>query len=73
LLLVHDSLIARNVNAERYIREEFDWIRSALPPARRKDYLDIKRTGRNYGLEANYRRPLIDVWKHGKGRCATSG
>ena len=27
---VHDSLVSRNIDAERYIREEFDWIRSAI-------------------------------------------
>ena len=32
---IHDSLIARSVDAEQYLREEFDWIRSALP-------LDVK-------------------------------
>lgn len=36
---VHDSLIAQGVNAENYIREEFDWIRSAIPHDEREAYL----------------------------------
>lgn len=60
LLPVHDSLIARGVNAEQYIREEFDWIRSALPPDRRDRYLDIERTGRSYPLDRKFRLHLLD-------------
>lgn len=66
LLPVHDSLIARGVDAEQYIREEFDWIRSAVPPDRRDQYMTIERTGRNYPLDGKSRRLLLDglaVWE----------
>ena len=58
LFPVHDSLIARGVNAEQYIREEFDWIRSAVPLNDRKKYLEIERNGRGYAFEKRYRRFL---------------
>jgi superfamily I DNA/RNA helicase len=57
---VHDSLIARGIDSESYIREEFDWIRSAVSPADRKKYLKIARSGRAYSLDESFRIPLID-------------
>ncbi len=59
---LHDSLISRSVNAENYIREEFDWIRSALPPDKksRKEYLSIERRDRGYPLDERFRRILLD-------------
>ena len=57
---VHDSLIARGIDAESYIREEFDWIRSATSPNSRSDYLKMQRTGRSYQLDESFRRLLLD-------------
>ena len=57
---LHDSLIARNVDAEQYIREEFDWLRSALAPQERKKYLSIERKGRGYNLDKRHRHLVID-------------
>lgn len=57
---VHDSLISRKIDAERYIREEFDWIRSAVSPQDRLRYMDIPRSGRAYPLSKNFRSLLID-------------
>ncbi len=57
---VHDSLIARNVDAERYIREEFDWIRSAMPIGNRMPYRGTERTGRSIPLDKRFRQLLLD-------------
>lgn len=57
---LHDSLIARGVDAEQYIREEFDWIRSAVPIDNRKAYLDLERSGRSYPLDKKLRSVLLD-------------
>jgi len=57
---VHDSLISRNVTAEQYVREEFDWIRSAVSPVNRINYLDIARKGRSYQLDRRYKGLLLD-------------
>lgn len=56
---VHDSLIARGLDAESYIREEFDWIRSATAPDARGAYLKMERTGRTYGLDESFRKELL--------------
>jgi hypothetical protein len=57
---VHDSLIAQGVNAEDYIREEFDWIRSAVAHNERDAYLDLERTGRSVPLQKHFRSLLLD-------------
>ena len=56
---VHDMLLARGWNPERYLREEVDWLRSALPPSLRSEYLDIKRQGRTVPLTAPFRQAVI--------------
>lgn len=56
---VHDSLLARGCNPERYLREEVDWLRSALFPDARDRYLDIQRTGRKVVLSRPYRELIL--------------
>ncbi|WP_051171370.1 UvrD-helicase domain-containing protein [Spongiibacter marinus] len=60
LLPVHDYLIAQGISAESYIREEFDWIRSAVQSSERKKYLKIERAGRSIPMLERYRRLLLD-------------
>ena len=50
LFSLHKSLIARNIDAETYIRQEFDWIRS-LSISGRDTYLTADRIGRTIGLD----------------------
>jgi len=57
---LHDSLISRTIDAEDYIREEFDWIRSAVPSTDRKRYLSMSRTGRSYPLDDRFRKDLLE-------------
>lgn len=57
---VHDYLIAQGISAESYIREEFDWIRSAVESGERKDYLKIERAGRSIPMQERYRKQLLD-------------
>lgn len=57
---VHDSLVARGIDAETYIREEFDWIRSATSSADRADYLKMERAGRTYPLDERARTALLE-------------
>ena len=56
---VHFSLISRNIYAEQYIKEEFDWIRSALAEDKRNDYTNIDRSGRFYPLQEEFRVDLL--------------
>lgn len=56
---VHDYLISQGVDADAYIRAEFDWIRSAIPGARREEYLKLERTGRSVRMPIHYRELLL--------------
>lgn len=56
---VHDYLLAQNWNAQRYIREEFDWIRSALPWERLDEYYQIERSGRAVPFQRELREHII--------------
>jgi hypothetical protein len=58
---IHDSLISRGINPEKYIREEFDWIRSV--GGKRSRYLDIERNGRHFPLDRRFRETLLDALK----------
>ena len=63
---LHDSLITKGIDAEQYIREEFDWIRSAFPMSLRKNYLVISRQGRTIPLNERQRKLLLEglkVWE----------
>lgn len=59
LLPVHDHLIAMGINSESYIKEEFDWIRSAFENDRREDYLNVERKGRSVRLQMSYRKMIL--------------
>lgn len=59
LLHIHKILKSNGIDAERYIREEFDWIRSALPRSDREKYLDIQRIGRKFALQKDTRTEIL--------------
>ena len=56
---LHKSLTALGIDAETYIREEFDWLRSAVPPDQRADYLEIERSERIYPIDKPGRVPIL--------------
>ncbi|MGJ5036710.1 hypothetical protein ACQR13_21610 [Bradyrhizobium sp. HKCCYLRH3059] len=56
LLPVHRIITARGISAETYIREEFDWVRSAVEPHSREDYIAIERKGRKFPIIEERRR-----------------
>ncbi len=60
LIPLHDTMLVRGVAAEAYIREEMDWLRCAIPPTDRKQYIEIKREGRGYPLDVNFRNMVVD-------------
>ncbi|MFT6772966.1 MAG: superfamily I DNA/RNA helicase [Paracoccaceae bacterium] len=59
LLDLHRNLTALGIDAETYVREEFDWIRSALPSEARSDYLTIAREGRRHPILQNARAAIL--------------
>ncbi|MER8543800.1 AAA family ATPase [Mesorhizobium sp. M1334] len=60
LMPLHRSMTARNVNGEAYLREEFDWIRSAVAPDGRATYLDLERKGRRFPILPERRQSLLE-------------
>ena len=59
LLPIHQSLIAQGINAETYVKEEFDWIRSARFEPSRSDYLSLERLGRRIPIQEEWRSRLL--------------
>lgn len=70
---LHKSLTALGIDAETYIREEFDWIRSAVPHDRRADYLDIERSGRIYGIDKPRRMPILKGLEYWEEKMSAVG
>lgn len=71
LLPIHYSLIQRGLNSEHYIKEEFDWIRSAFPRARRGEYLKVEREGRVIPFDNEARERILKGLDSWEKRCAT--
>src|SRR5262249_38625744 len=59
LLPLHRQLTANGINAESYIRDEFDWLRSVLPYDSRAKYLDAERAGRGMPLNRDRRENVL--------------
>lgn len=59
LRTLQHQLTARGVSSEDYLREEFDWIRSALAPDRRSEYLKMDRVGRRVPILEERRREVL--------------
>lgn len=57
---VHKSLLARGIYPEEYLKQEFDWIRSAFDIKDRKSYLSEERQGRSVPLDDRFRRKILE-------------
>lgn len=67
------QLSARGICPETYIREEFDWVRSALDEPGRESYLDIERTGRRVPIMKNRRRDILAGLKAWEAKMSDVG
>jgi superfamily I DNA/RNA helicase len=56
---LHKTLLARGIYPADYVRQEFDYLRSALAPSEREQYLSLEREGRAIPLEERYRQSVI--------------
>lgn len=61
LMPVNKSLLARSIFPKDYIKQEFDWIRSALAATDRRKYVDIDREGRVEALSKEYRSVILQA------------
>jgi hypothetical protein len=59
LLNLHKSLLSRGIYPQSYIKQEFDWIRSALSKEDRNKYLEIEREGRHIPLVKENREEIL--------------
>lgn len=60
--VLHDvsrTLLVRTVFPQDYLRQEFDYVRSAFSPIERPRYLDMERLGRVIPLERRYREMVL--------------
>jgi hypothetical protein len=57
---MHRLLTSQSIDAERYIAEEFDWIRSALRQDKRAEYISILRQGRGYRIAELHRTAILE-------------
>jgi hypothetical protein len=70
---IHRTLTALGIDAETYIREEFDWIRSVVFAADRTHYLDIERAGRVYRMDKERRAPVLAALRHWEEKMTSVG
>jgi hypothetical protein len=56
MLPLHKSLLSRKISPKNYIRQEFDYIRSALSPGNRGAYKKMNRLGRVVPLDDRFRK-----------------
>jgi hypothetical protein len=56
---VHQMLLQRGIFPESYIKQEFDWVRSALAKNEHDQYLQIERDGRAVPLQMEYRVQIL--------------
>lgn len=54
------TLAVRGISSQDYIRQELDYVRSALSPGKRAQYLKMERTGRVIPLMEQYRVSVLD-------------
>jgi UvrD-like helicase C-terminal domain/UvrD/REP helicase N-terminal domain len=56
---LHQSLLARNIYPQNYIKQEFDWIRSAFPNNEREKYINVDREGRFIPILEQDRKAIL--------------
>lgn len=64
LFPIHQTLLVRGIFPQDYLKQEFDWIRSAFPKDGRMNYLDVDREGRFIPLTTDDRKIILDGLKH---------
>ncbi len=57
---LHQSLLARGIFPKDYLKQEFDFVRSAFAPWERKRYWEMERKGRAIPLDKSFRTQVLD-------------
>lgn len=59
LFPIHQSLLVRHIFPKDYLKQEFDYIRSALPLDSRHEYLSLDREGRSEPFDKRFREMIL--------------
>jgi RNA polymerase-binding transcription factor DksA len=59
LLPLHRSLTSRGIKAQVYLKQELDWLRSALSPTERTAYMNAERKGRVESIQPAQREAIM--------------
>jgi hypothetical protein len=63
---LHKSLLARGIFPKDYLKQEFDFLRSAFANSDRNKYIEMERTGRSVPLDKTFRNHVLnglDGWE----------
>lgn len=63
---LHKSLLARGIFPKDYLKQEFDYLRSAFAHSERNRYLEMERSGRSVPLDKAFRNHVLsglDGWE----------
>ncbi|MGZ8983566.1 MAG: UvrD-helicase domain-containing protein [Methylotenera sp.] len=63
---LHKSLLVRGIFPKDYLKQEFDYLRSAFAHSDRNKYLEMERSGRSVPLDRTYRSQVLnglDGWE----------
>ena len=56
---LHKKLLSNGIAAEKYIKDEFEWVRSYLTYKNLNDYIVKERVGRKFGFTEDDRKKII--------------
>ncbi len=56
---LHKKLLSNGIAAEKYIKDEFEWVRSFLTYKNLNDYIGKERVGRKFGFTEDDRKKII--------------
>ena len=73
LFPIHKSLNSQTIFPETYLRQEFDWVRSAFSEQEQDNYLDIVRKGRAVPFSKPWRRLVLETLPKWKEKMAWVG
>lgn len=67
------TLLVRSVSPKEYLRQELDYVRSALSPKERKQYIEMERTGRVIPFLEQYRKAILEGLKGWEAKMSAIG
>lgn len=67
------TLLVRSVSPKDYLRQELDYVRSALSPKERKRYIEMERTGRVVPFLEQFRKAILEGLKGWEAKMVAIG